>query len=232
MTSVTLGLVIVFALRHAGLTKTTQVTLGPGEDIVLGCLALAIAFVLRSGRDRRLVERRRERKAAKGKEKAGPPRWQQALGRGSARTTFVVGALLTLPGATYVTALYRIADENLADPLTVLIVLAFNVIMLMLLEIPLLAYTFAPGLDPEGDRALQAQAERTRPHLGDTRRGDPRRLLMVARGVIALLALSARALSRNVASRWRSQPQPPSTSTWAASCCSQASPSSSSRASG
>jgi hypothetical protein len=149
MTSVTLGLVIVFALRHAGLTKTTQTTLGPGEDIVLGCLALVIALVLHSGRDRRLVERRRERKAAKGKDEAGPPRWQQALGRGSARTTFVVGALLTLPGATYLTALYRISDENLADPLTVLVVLAFNAIMLMLLEIPLLAYTFAPEWTPK-----------------------------------------------------------------------------------
>ena len=120
MTSITLGLVIVFTLRHAGLTKTTQTTLGPAEDIALGCLALAIAFVLHSGRDRALAERRRERKAAKGDEKQGPPRWQQALGRGSARTTFVVGALLTLPGATYITALYRISDENLADPVTVL----------------------------------------------------------------------------------------------------------------
>ena len=187
MTSVILGLVIVFALRHAGLTKTTQVTLGPGEDIVLGCLALVIAFVLHSGRDQKLVERRRERKAAKGKDKAGPPRWQQALGRGSARTTFVVGALLTLPGATYITALYRISDENLADPLTVLVVLAFNVIMLMLLEIPLLAYTFAPDWTPKAiERFKHKLSERGRSwgiHVA-TILG----ILMIARGVIALLA--------------------------------------------
>jgi hypothetical protein len=187
MTSVTLGLIIVFALRNAGLTETTQVTLGPGEDIILGCLALVIAFVLHSGRDRKLVERRRERKAAKGKDKAGPPRWQQALGRGSARTTFVVGALLTLPGATYITALYRISDENLADPLTVLVVLAFNVIMLMLLEIPLLAYTLAPDWTPKAiERFKHKLSERGR--IWGIRIAATLGLLMIARGIVTLLA--------------------------------------------
>lgn len=185
MTSVTVGLVIVFALRHSGLTKTTQTALGPGADIALGCLALAIALVLHSGRDRRVVERRRERKAEKGPQ--GPPRWQQAIGRGSARTTFVVGALLTLPGATYITALYRIADENLADPLTVAVVLAFNLIMLMLLEIPLLAYTFAPDWTPKAiDRAKHKLSERGR--IWGVRVATLLGLLMIARGVITLLA--------------------------------------------
>jgi hypothetical protein len=187
MTSVTLGLVIVFALRHAGLTKTTQTTLGPAEDIALGCLALAIAFVLHSGRDQKLVERRRERKAAKGKDKQGPPRWQQALGHGSARTTFVVGALLTLPGATYITALYRIADENLADPLTVLVVLSFNAIMLMLLEIPLFAYTIAPDWTPKAVERFKLKL-RERGRIWGIRVATALGLLMIARGVIALLA--------------------------------------------
>jgi hypothetical protein len=187
MTSITLGLIIVFTLRHAGLTKTTQATLGPAEDIALGCLALAIAFVLHSGRDRKLVERRRERMAAKGKEKTGPPRWQQALGRGSARTTFVVGALLTLPGATYITALYRISDENISDPLTVLSVIAFNAIMLMLLEIPLLAYTFAPDWTPKAiERFKHKLSERGR--IWGIRIASALGLLMIVRGVIALLS--------------------------------------------
>jgi len=186
MTSITLGLVIVFSLRHAGLTETTQVTLGPGEDIILGCLALVIAFMLHTGRDQKLVERRRERKAAKGKDNAGPPRWQQALGRGSARTTFVVGALLTLPGATYITALYRISDENLADPATVLVVVAFNAIMLMLLEVPLLAYTFAPDWTPKAiERFKHKLSERGR--IWGIRVAATLGLLMIARGVITLL---------------------------------------------
>lgn len=184
MTSVTLGLVIVFTLRHSGLVHTTQATLGPGADIALGLLALTIAFVLGSGRDQRVVERRRERKATKGS--TGPPRWQQALGRGSARTTFVVGALLTLPGATYITALYRIADENLADPVTVAVILAFNLIMLMLLEVPLLAYTIAPDWTPKA-------VERFKVALRERGRGWAVRgaaivgILLIARGIITLL---------------------------------------------
>jgi hypothetical protein len=184
MTSVTLGLVIVFTLRHSGLVSTTQATFGPGADIVLGCLALAIAFVLHSGRDQRLVERRRERKEAKGP--TGQPRWQQALGRGSARTTFVVGALLTLPGATYITALHRIADEDLADPVTVAVILAFNLIMLMLLEIPLLAYTFAPDWTPRAVERFKLKL-RERGRVWGVRVTLVLGTLMVARGVITLL---------------------------------------------
>jgi Sap-like sulfolipid-1-addressing protein len=184
-TSVTLGLLIVFAFRHAGLTRTTQVTLGPGEDIVLGCLALAIAFVLASGRDKPLAERRRARKAAKGPQE--PPRWQRTLDRGSARVTFVVGALLTLPGATYLTALYRIADEELPDAVTVLVVVAFNAIMLMLLEIPLLAYTFAPEWTPRAIERFRAKL-RERGRIWAVRVAAILGALMVARGVIALLA--------------------------------------------
>lgn len=184
MTSVTLGLLIVFTLRHSGLVQTTQTTLGPGADLALGCLALTIAFVLGSGRDQRLVERRRERKAADGPQRL--PRWQQALGRGSARMTFVVGALLTLPGATYITALYRIADENLADPVTVAVILAFNLIMLMLLEVPLLAYAIAPDWTPKAvERFKRALHERGR---GWAVRGAAIvGILLIARGIITLL---------------------------------------------
>lgn len=185
MTSITVGLLIVFAFRHSGLARTSQVTLGPGEDIVLGCLALAIAFVLGTGRDKPLEERRRERKAAKASQE--PPRWQRTLGRGSARVTFVVGALLTLPGATYITALYRIADEELSDPVTVLVVLAFNVIMLMLLEIPLLAYTFAPEWTPRAIERFKARL-RERGRIWAVRTATLLGCLMIARGTIALLA--------------------------------------------
>lgn len=185
MTSVTLGLVIVFTLQDSGLTSTTQHQLGPGSDLALGALFLIVAFVLGSGRDQRLVERRRARKAAK-KKPDGPPRWQQALGRGSARTTFVVGAVLTLPGATYITALHRIADEHLADPVTILTILAFNLIMLSLLELPLLSYTFAPEWTPhaiERFKAKLASRGRTWAIRGTTAVGA----LLVLRGILTLL---------------------------------------------
>ena len=96
MTSIALGLVIVFSLSSSSATSTTENTLSPAVDIALGAVALAVSFVLYTGRQERIRERRRARKAAKPDK--GPPRWQRELSKGSPRTTFVVGALLTLPG--------------------------------------------------------------------------------------------------------------------------------------
>src|SRR5512143_1419252 len=62
MTSITLGLVIVFSLSGSSATNTTQNTLSPAVDIALGAIALTAAFVLHTGRHERLRERRRARK--------------------------------------------------------------------------------------------------------------------------------------------------------------------------
>src|SRR5262245_8805070 len=93
--SISLGLVIVFALQGSGAVHTTERTLSPAADIVLGLLFLLVAVVIRGDRDARLRERRKARtEAAAPKE---PPRWRRSLDKGSARTAFVVGILLTLP---------------------------------------------------------------------------------------------------------------------------------------
>jgi hypothetical protein len=96
LTSVTLGLVIVFLLPNSSAAKTTQHTLSPVVDIALGAFALAVVGALYTGRHERLRERRRARKAAKPDK--GPPRWQRELSEGSAKTTFVtVGADAAVP---------------------------------------------------------------------------------------------------------------------------------------
>ena len=141
-TSITLGLVIVFTLDGTSAAKTTQNTLSPAANLTLGGIALVIAYVLATGRDQQRKERREQKKAAK--EPSGPPRWQRFLERGTARDTFIVGALLTLPGASYLAGLHHLAGEDLSTTATVLAVLAFNVIMLALLEIPTLGYLLAP----------------------------------------------------------------------------------------
>ncbi len=139
MTSITLGLVIVFSLEGSNAVQATQNTLSPAATMTLGGIALAVAFVLATGRHRTVAERRRARKQGK-----RPPRWQQALGRGSARSTFVVGALLTLPGASYLAGLSRIDRLDYSTAETVLLVVVFNLIMLALLEVPLLCFAIAP----------------------------------------------------------------------------------------
>jgi hypothetical protein len=186
-TSITCGLLIVFSLHGSDSTSTAH-TMGPFEDLALGALALLIAFVLGTGRDEPLQERRRhrkERKEAEGKAKESWP--DRMLGRGSARITFVVGALLTFPGVSYLAAMDRIARLGLPDPVTALIVILFCLFQLLLLEVPLLGFAFAP------ERTKQA-VERFRAWLAR----DGRQVaiwvasiagsLLILRGLIELLA--------------------------------------------
>ncbi len=146
LTSITLGLVIVFSLPTSSTTSTTENTLSPAVDIGLGAVALAAAFVFYTGRVQRIRERRAARKAEK--PDTGPPRWQRELSKGSPRVTFVVGALLTLPGASYLAGLDEVHKLNYSTPVTVLIVVGFNIVMLWLLEAPLACFLIAPEWTP------------------------------------------------------------------------------------
>lgn len=140
LTSVTLGLAIVFALdADSELIQTGQHKLSPAFDLALGAIALIVAFVLHTGRHERLAAKRRDKRAAKGE-----PRWQQALGKGSPRISFAVGAALTLPGASYLAALHQIDVLDYGAGATAMLVVLSNMIMLLLLELPLLGFFFAP----------------------------------------------------------------------------------------
>jgi hypothetical protein len=185
MSSVTLGLVIVFSLEDSRAVSTAQNVLSPAANFALGLIAFAIARALRPERK----EQREERRAAKGESKQdhAQPRWHRALSQGSPRTAFVVGALLTLPGASYLAGLNRLANEDLSDAETVLGVLAFNVIMLALLEVPLLAEWLAPGTTADRvDRFKASLAENGR-RIG-IRFAKAIGVLLILRGAIELLA--------------------------------------------
>jgi len=183
MTSITLGLIIVFSLSNSSATNTTENTISPAVDIGLGAIALAVAFVLHTGRHERLRERRRERKAAKPDK--GPPRWQQELSKGSPRITFVIGALLTLPGASYLAGLHEIHKLKYSTAVTVVIVIGFNVVMLWLLEVPLACFLIAPEWTPRAiDRAKAWVAMHA--HVFAVRGFAAVGALLVIKGIIGL----------------------------------------------
>ena len=184
MTSITLGLVIVFSLTNSSTTNTTQNTLSPAVDIGLGAIALAIAFVLHTGRHERLKERRRARKAAKPDK--GPPRWQRELSKGSARTTFVVGALLTLPGASYLAGLDEIHKLKYSTTVTVLLVIGFNLVMLWLLEVPLASFAVAPEWTPRAIERAKAWVSR-HTHVFAVRGFAAVGALLVIKGIVGLI---------------------------------------------
>jgi hypothetical protein len=189
MTSVTLGLAIVFTLEDSGAVDVAQNTLSPAVNLALGFIALAIASVLRGERDAALRERMGRRKATKAKPKPekGPPRWQRALNKGSARTTFAIGAMLTLPGASYLAGLNRIAGEDPSVQGAVLAVFGFNLIMLGLIEVPLLSYWLAPDTTPERVQRARAALGRNGRHIA-IRVATVVGALLVLRGAIELIA--------------------------------------------
>jgi hypothetical protein len=142
VTSVTCGLVLVFALPHSSTSSTAKHSVNPILNIALGALVLLVVFVVATGRD----QRRRawsERKRARSADKPDP-RWRRQLSKGSARDTFVVGVLLSFPGASCIAGMDLLSKQNTGTVATVLLVLAFTAVMLILLELPLLGYATRP----------------------------------------------------------------------------------------
>jgi hypothetical protein len=183
LTSLTLGLAIVFSLEGSSTAKTAQNTLSPAADLALGAIALVVAFVLATGRDGRVRERRSRRtKSAK-----GPPRWQRTLSKGSPRVTFVVGALLTLPGASYLAGLHNLSKLKLSTATTVLVVIGFNLVMLVLLEAPLLSFAFAPERTPGAIKRGKAWVGRRWRQLA-VRGSGLLGAAMIVKGFVGLLA--------------------------------------------
>jgi hypothetical protein len=136
-TGMVVGITIVEWLSGSGAVSATKHSLAPAVDIALGLIALLGAWAIRSGRVGRARERRRQKHLDEPKK---PPRWQEALSGGTAKTTFVVGLLLSFPGASYLACLTQISRLDYSAAGVVLTVLAANAVMLILLEVPLLSF--------------------------------------------------------------------------------------------
>ena len=147
--SVTLGLVIVFALEGSSVVQTTQNTLSPAANFVL--VGFNVGPRHRAHHWPRQVAHRTEQESdawRTPKRQKEPPIWQQQLSKGTAKATFVIGALLTLPGATYLVALNKLSKLDYPTSVTVLVVVVFNLVQLLLVEIPMVAVKVAPSQTP------------------------------------------------------------------------------------
>ena len=146
LTSIGLGLAIVFSLHGSSGVESSKKTLSPIEDLVLGAILAIVGWAVLSGRMSQAKENRRRRH----EEKHGPKEEKESLperllGRGSMRITFAVGALLSLPGASYLVALDKIAKLDWPTASTGLTVIIFCLIQQLLLELPLIGFYFAPA---------------------------------------------------------------------------------------
>ncbi len=157
-TSITLGLVILFALPESTAVSTSRKTISPVVGVAIGVLALVMAAVLHTGPHDRAQGRRERRKEAR--EKKGPPRWRRTLDKGSPRASFAVGMALSLPGASYLLALDFLHKQHLGTAVSVLCVVVYCMIATLLLELPLLGYIFAPDWTIRTVEGFQSWAER------------------------------------------------------------------------
>ena len=182
ITSITCGLVIVFALHGSSASNTAKRTVNPIIDVTLGALILLVVFVVATGRDQRRrawSERRRERAEHK-----PAPRWKRQLSKGSARDTFVVGILLSFPGASYIAGMDELSKQHIG---TVLTVLAFNAIMLVRLELPLIGYAIRPEWTEAAVGKFSAWLSRSGARAA-LYAGGAIAIILIGRGTISLLS--------------------------------------------
>ena len=182
LASVAVGVAIVTSLNGLDLTESGSVT-DPIVDLTVGALALIAAFVLATDRDARLTERRREKQATRS---ARDPWSERVLSRGTAPIAFAVGMALNLPGALYLVALKDIAQFEGGLGGQLFAILLFNLVMFILAELPLLAYSIAP-------EETQSRVERLNAWMS----GHARQIViavattfgvyLIARGLVAVL---------------------------------------------
>jgi hypothetical protein len=185
LTGIASGLVIVFALKGTGAEHTTRHTVGPVVWLVVAALMVIAAFALAKGEDKRLEERHRERHPNKEKK---TPRWQKLLREGNAWHTFAAGILLSFPGVSYLAALDRIIHLHYSTGVTILVLIGFNLVQNILIEIPMLAFRLWPEKTPAAIDRAKAWASRHGRAYGSWALG----VLGVALAIPSIIALLSR----------------------------------------
>ena len=78
--------------------------------------------------------------------------------------------VLTLPGVSYLAALHELDKLNYGTVTTILVILGFNFMLMILLEIPLIGYVFAPERTVVAVQNFRDLAQQERPEGRDLRR--------------------------------------------------------------
>jgi Sap-like sulfolipid-1-addressing protein len=125
-------LILVLAQDSGALSGSSRRTVSPAVDIAVGVLSLVVAVVLWRRRDRPRKERTQ-------------PQWlSRRLGGASAWPVFVIGVVLNLPGVYYLAALKQISAGGYGTATDAFLLVAFNLIMFALVEVPLVWYVASP----------------------------------------------------------------------------------------
>jgi hypothetical protein len=142
LTTVSVGIAVVFALQGSSFISGSNPPGDPTVDITIGLLSLIAAFALN----------RKAGRSSAGDHPAKPPPSEEtkpslaerAVGRG-APVAFVAGIVLNIvPGTFPIVALKDIAQLDVSNAAKVATIVVFYVIMFAFVEVPIVAYLFAP----------------------------------------------------------------------------------------
>ena len=150
ISSVTSGIVVLahFTNGNAVLGSTSS-SPSPGTSIVAGLVSLLLAWLMASRRGHTLLDRWRSRHPRRHGKKQGPSWAESHLNRGNTSVAFVVGAAINLPGPFYLLALGDIATGGYSTAEQLGLIVLFNAIMFMLVEVPLIGYLVQPEATAE-----------------------------------------------------------------------------------
>ena len=148
LTTISVGIAVVFALQGASFMSGSKPTIDPVVEITMGLLSLLAAFALnrKAGRERTTgqVSVKAETETTKDAKPKKPPLTQRAVESG-APVAFVSGIVLNIvPGTFPIVALKDIAQLDASNAAKVATIVAFYLIMFAFVEVPIVAYLFAP----------------------------------------------------------------------------------------
>lgn len=160
LTTMTVGLVLIYALQGSSLTEGSRSTFDPAVQIVAGALALLAAALLwrRYGV---LLEASADEPAPK-----DPGRLERMLDRG-APLAFAAGIVCNVvPGVFPMVALKDIAEMDISLTETVTVLLVFYLIMFAFIEVPLVSYLVAPKWTGQTTVRFNAWLDRNTKRVG------------------------------------------------------------------
>jgi hypothetical protein len=143
--SVGAGIVVLNAfIRGDSVVGNSSSSPNPGTSIVTGVLALVLGGLMVSDRGRALLNRWRSRHPRRHEKKDGASWAERRLDQANAVVAFAIGAAINLPGPFYVLALGEIASGDYSRSAEFGLILLFNAIMFVLIEVPLVGYVLRP----------------------------------------------------------------------------------------
>jgi hypothetical protein len=132
-------------LKASGSVGSDRAGLSWITDVSVGGLAVLLAIILATRTDARFKTRRRtDGHHARAAHEAKEPLTQRILSHGTVPVVFLAALAINLPGAAYLIGLRDIAAGDHDTGMVVLLVVAFNAIMFVLAEVPLVGLAVAP----------------------------------------------------------------------------------------